>query len=94
MKEYEGIFILKPTLTDEASKKMLAQIEGEITKNGGSIVNAESWGRKNLAYAVNKNKEGIYYKIDFKMDSLKTAEIKKAYKLVEDIMRFMFVVKK
>ena len=42
MKNYEAIFIAKPTLSEELTKKLLSQIEGEIPKNGGSIENIEN----------------------------------------------------
>ena len=93
MKNYEAIFIAKPTLTEEASKKLLSQIEGEIPKNGGSVANIENWGKRNLAYSVKKNKEGIYFKIDFKIESGKVPDLKKTYRLNEDLLRVMVIKK-
>lgn len=93
MNNYEGIFIIKPTLTEEVNKKVVSYIEGEISKNNGKIENPENWGRKNLAYSVKKNREGIYYKIDFKIEPAKISELKKTYRLNEDILRVMIVRK-
>ena len=87
MKEYEGIVILKTNLTEEISKKVLAQLEGEISKNGGNIDKVENWGKRNLAYTVKKNKEGVYYKVNFKIEPEKISVLKNAYRLLEDILK-------
>ncbi|MDD5449676.1 MAG: 30S ribosomal protein S6 [Candidatus Omnitrophica bacterium] len=93
MKDYEGIFIAKASLTDEADKKLLALIEGEISKSGGKVENVEKWGKKTIAYPVKKNKEGVYYKLDFKITPDKISGLKKMYGLQEDILRVMIVKK-
>lgn len=87
MKDYEGLFIIKPTVTDEAAKKLSTQIDTEITKNGGKVEAAEHMGKRGLGYSVKKYKEGIYYKVDFKIEPGKISELTKIYKLNEDILR-------
>ena len=93
LNNYEGIFIVKPSLTDETSKKVLGQIEGEISRNGGTIENLENWGKKALAYSVKKNKEGMYYKVDFKIEPGKVTELNNTYRLNEDILKVMIIKK-
>jgi len=93
LNNYEGIFIARPTLTDEANQKLLTLIEGEISKNGGKIENVEKWGKKSLAYPISKGKEGFYYKIDFKIAPEKVSDLKNTYKLSEDILRLIIVKK-
>jgi len=91
---YEGVFIAKPNLTDDAGKKLLAQIEQEITKNNGKVDGVENWGRRAIAYPIKKNKDGIYYKLDFTIEPAKVTELKKIYRLNEDILRVMIVRRK
>lgn len=93
MNDYEGLFVTKATLTDEASAKLLTSIEGEITKQGGKVDNVEKWGRKNISYPINKSKEGIYYKLNFKIIPEKVSDLTKAYRLNEDILRAMITKK-
>lgn len=93
MNDYEGLFVTKAALTDEASAKLLIYIEGEITKLGGKIENVEKWGRKNIAYPINKNKEGVYYKLNFKLAPEKISDLTKTYKVNEDILRAMITKK-
>lgn len=93
MNDYEGLFITKAALTDEVSAKLLAHIEGEVTKLGGKIENVEKWGRRNISYPINKNKEGIYYKLNFKIAPEKISDLTKIYRLNEDILRAMITKK-
>jgi small subunit ribosomal protein S6 len=93
LNDYEGIFIARPTLTDEANQKLLTSIEGEIAKNGGKVENVEKWGKKTLSYPISKSKEGFYYKLNFKIAPEKVSELKKTYKLNEDILRLIIVKK-
>lgn len=93
MKDYEGLFITKATLTDEANQKLLSHIEGEITKNGGKVDNVEKWGRKSISYPISKTKEGVYYKLDFKIAPEKISDLTKAYRLNEEILRAMITKK-
>ncbi|MCX5716574.1 MAG: 30S ribosomal protein S6 [Candidatus Omnitrophica bacterium] len=93
MKSYEGVFITKAGPADEANQKVLGQIEAEITKNGGKLENTEKWGKRNLAYPIKKNKEGLYYKIDFQIEPGKISELKKIYHLNEEIIRELIIRK-
>jgi len=93
LKEYEVIFITKTDLNEETGKKILAQVEGEVSKNGGSVSNIESWGRRRLSHLIKKNKEGNYYKVDFAIEPGKISELKKAYGLNESILRAMIAKK-
>jgi small subunit ribosomal protein S6 len=93
LNDYEGLFITKAALADEASAKLLTHIEGEITKLGGKIENTEKWGRKAIAYPINKSKEGVYYKLNFKIAPGKVSELTKIYRLNEDILRAMITKK-
>ena len=47
---YESIFIIKPTLSDEETEKVIQKMRDIITSGGGEVVNVENWGKKKLAY--------------------------------------------
>lgn len=93
MRDYEAIFITKPSLAEDANKKVLTLIESEITKNGGTIANVENAGKKTLAYSVKKNREGYYLRIEFKIEPAKIEDIKKTYRLNEDIIKLSIITK-
>ncbi len=60
MRRYETIFIASPTLTDEQSDELVKQYEGIIAEQGGELLKTDKWGRKKLAYEIQKFSEGYY----------------------------------
>ncbi|WLT31388.1 30S ribosomal protein S6 [Geothrix sp. PMB-07] len=60
MRRYETIFIASPTLTDEQADELVKQYEGIIAEQGGELLKTDKWGRKKLAYEVQKFSEGYY----------------------------------
>ena len=89
MNNYEGIFIVKPDLSEEDVKNAYKVIGECITKNSGSVKKEEGWGKKALAYPVKKFKEGYYYKIDFSAPPSSITKLEAAYKLDPVILRVM-----
>jgi len=89
MNNYDGLFILKPDLKEEEVKNLVKVITELVTKNGGTSVKEELWGKKQLAYPVNKLKEGYYYKLDFTAPSGAILKLEDAFKLNQDILRTM-----
>ena len=60
MKRYELVFIADPRLSDEDVVALTDEYEGMLTAAGGSIIKQESWGKKRLAYPIQKLSEGYY----------------------------------
>lgn len=60
MRRYETIFIASPTLTDEQSDELVKHFEGIIAEQGGELLKTDKWGRKKLAYEIQKFSEGYY----------------------------------
>lgn len=89
MNNYEGLFIIKPDLKEEDIKNLYKMIGETVQKNGGNVKKEEIWGRRLLAYPVNKFKEGYYYKLEFSAPSAAVAKSEAAYKLSGDILRAM-----
>ena len=86
MNNYDGLFIIKPDLKEEDVKNVFKMIGESITKNGGSIKKEEAWGKRQLAYAVKKCKEGYYYKVDFAAPASAISKMEEAYKLSLDVI--------
>jgi small subunit ribosomal protein S6 len=86
---YEGIYIISTTLSDDARKKALDKIVSGITDKGGEIRKLHEWGRRKLAYTINKKREGYYYVIYFDIASSQIASLWNEYHLHEDLLRFM-----
>lgn len=88
---YEGMYILNPTLSEDARKKALDRITGGITQSGGEIKKIHDQGRKKLAYEIRGSREGYYFLIYFQAPTTKLAQLWRDYHLNEDLLRFMTV---
>lgn len=86
---YEGMFILKPSLEEAALKKVCDNIKEVMQKKEITIVKEEVWPKKKMTFSIKKNKEGIYYVLNFKGKSSAISEIKKEYSLNDDILRVL-----
>lgn len=93
MNAYEGLFIVKPDLKEEDAKNVFKSISDAVTKNGGQVKKEEAWGKRQLAYPVNKLKEGYYLKLDFDAPAESVTKLEGAYKLNADIVRVMITRK-
>jgi small subunit ribosomal protein S6 len=87
-KAYEIVFILRPDLEDTQVQTSIERIGARITERGGSINSVEPWGRRKLAYSIQKFREGAYVLIRFELDSLKVQDLRNSVALVEEVIRF------
>lgn len=93
MRKYEAMCIVKPTLSEEERKTVFAQINEAVAKLGGSIAKAGVWAeRRKLFFPINKYQEGVYYLVNFSADPSVIAQLKRAYKLNENILRVLITV--
>ena len=68
MKAYELLFFVDPTITDEARAGVMKRIEVALTENGGQVDNVDNWGKRKLAYEIDKLTEGDYTLVNFHAD--------------------------
>ena len=69
MKKYELAVVFMPNLDEEAKAAQLEKVQKYITRFGGTVDNVDDWGKRKLAYEIDKINEGYYYFIDFTADS-------------------------
>ncbi|MBI3994591.1 MAG: 30S ribosomal protein S6 [Nitrospirae bacterium] len=91
MLTYESIFIIRPNLTDEEVAKVVEKMKGVVEKNGGSILQAENWGKRKLAYEVEKEKKGTYIVFRFKGDGKVINDLEHTYRMEDSIIKFLTV---
>ena len=91
MSKYELCVVLNAKIEDEERAGVLEKIKGLITRFGGSITNVDEWGKKKLAYEVQKMKEGYYYFIQFDAETDAPREIENRIRIMENVMRFLVV---
>ena len=87
MRQYELMVILDPELDERTVAPSLDKFLNVIRSEGGSVANVDIWGRRRLAYEINKKTEGIYAVVNFTATSEATQELDRQLKLNEQIMR-------
>ena len=93
MKRYEVIAIAKSALPEEDITKIIDRIESIIVKDHGVIAKIDKWGKRRLAYEINKEKEGYYFFFDFAGDGPMVSEIERNFKIDDRILKFITIKK-
>ena len=75
MNKYELALVLSAKIEDDDRIATLEKVKEMITRFGGNITNVDEWGKKRLAYEIEKMREGFYYFIQFDAESTVPAEI-------------------
>ena len=91
MAHYELMVLLKPSLTDEEVSGMTEKLNGAITRLGGQVTQVASWGKKKLAYEINKEKKAIYLIFRFQAGGMVVKELERICRLDEQVMRVLTV---
>ena len=91
MNNYETLYVLKPTLTDEETAANIAKIEEILVKNGAQILATNKMGMRKLAYPVEKNERGFYTIVYFKAAGSVIAELERNLKFNEDVIKYLTV---
>ena len=91
MRHYETIFIASPTLTDEQSDELVKQYEGIIAEQGGELLKTDKWGRKKLAYEVQKFSEGYYTLFEMNAGPTLIAELERRFRNNDAVTKYMSV---
>ena len=87
MHQYELMVILDPELDERIVAPSLDKFLNVVRNDGGTIDKVDVWGRRRLAYEINKKAEGIYAVVDFTANASATAELDRQLKLSEAVMR-------
>ena len=93
MKRYEVVVIVKSDLIEEDVIALIDRCQAIITDRKGVIAKVDKWGKRRLAYEINKQKDGYYFLIDFAGDGPIVAELERNLKIDDRILKFMTVKK-
>ncbi|MBA4393676.1 MAG: 30S ribosomal protein S6 [Desulfobacca sp.] len=91
MRRYELIFIVQPDLSEEETKTVTDRYLQIITAQKGSIIKTEDWGKRRLAYDINKQSKGTYILVDFYGPGSMILEIERNLKIDDNILKFITV---
>jgi small subunit ribosomal protein S6 len=87
MHQYELMVILDPEVDERTVAPSLEKFLNVITNDGGTVEKVDIWGRRRLAYEINKKAEGIYAVVNFTAAPASTTELDRQLKLSEAVMR-------
>ena len=91
VREYETVFILRSDVLDEERTKVLNRMNGIIEKLDGTILMQEEWGKRKLAYKIQKSAYGIYYYLRYLGYNDMVAEIERNLRILEPVIKYMTV---
>lgn len=93
MRNYEGVFIIDPDISTEASKGVVSQLQDMISKSGGRVDGIQEWGKKRLAYKIKKRHEGHYVLFNFQLDTEQTKKLEQSLRLNDQLLRYLLINK-
>lgn len=93
MNKYELALVVNAKIEDEARAAVVEKAKGYITRYNGNITEVEEWGKKRLAYEIQKMREGYYYFIQFEAEADAPAQIEENVRIMDNVLRFLCVRK-
>ena len=91
MNKYELALVVSAKVEDEVRDAVVEKAKGYITRYNGVITEVEEWGKKKLAYEIQKMKEAYYYFIHFESDAETPSEIEQRIRIMDNVIRFLCV---
>ena len=91
MTKYELCFVVSAKIEDEERANTVAKVQALIERFGGAITNVDEWGKKKLAYEIQKMKEGFYYFIQFDAETSAPKEIESRIRIMDNVIRYLIV---
>ena len=91
MNKYELALVVNAKIEEEERAAVVEKAKEYITRFGGTITNVDDWGKKRLAYEIQKMREGFYYFIQFDASADCPAEIEKRIRIMDNVLRFLCV---
>ena len=91
MRTYEIMFISAPTTTDDDLSKLTSQLENVIGEKGGKITKIDNWGRRKLAYRINKFDEGIYTLLFIEGTGQEISEVERRLRVTDFVIRHLSI---
>ena len=90
-REYETTYILRPDITSEVIGQVNAKVRGVIETGGGTLLKVDNWGKRKLAYEVQKQMKGIYLFFSYLGTAGLVEEIERNLRLTDQVIRYYSV---
>ena len=93
MNKYELALVVNAKIDDEARAAVVEKAKNYIARYNGTVTEVEEWGKKRLAYEIQKMREGYYYFIQFESDAACPAEVEGRIRIMDNVLRYLVVKK-
>jgi small subunit ribosomal protein S6 len=91
VRRYELMLVFRPDAPDERLSAIIDRTTRQITADGGQIVKVAPWGRRRLAYPIDRQREGSYHIIVFEAPAPAIAEVERSLLITEEVLRHLIV---
>lgn len=91
MNKYELAVVVSANIEDEARVAVVDKCKALIERFGGTITEVDDWGKKKLAYEIQKMKEAFYYFIRFDAEGTAPVEIESRVRIMDNVIRYLIV---
>ncbi len=91
MSKYELAVVVSAKIEDEERAAVIEKCKALIERFGGTVTNVDEWGKRKLAYEIQKMREAFYYFIQFEAETSAPAEIESRVRIMDNVIRFLCV---
>lgn len=91
MNKYELAVVLSAKIEDEDRDAVIEKVKAQIERFGGTVTEVDEWGKRRLAYEIQKMREGFYYFIRFDADASCPAEVERRVRIMDNVIRYLCV---
>ena len=93
MNKYELALVVSAKVEDEVRNATVEKVKDYIASFGGTVTDIDEWGKKKLAYEIQKMSEGFFYFIQFDAESNVPALVEQDVRIMDNVLRFLCVRK-
>lgn len=91
MNKYELAVVVNAKIEDDERAQVIEKVKALITRFGGNVTDVDEWGKKRLAYEIQKMKEAYYYFIHFESDATTPGEVEQRIRIMDNVLRYLCV---
>ena len=91
MRRYELMLVFRPDAPDDRITAIIDRTTRQVINDGGQIVKVAPWGRRRLAYAMDRHREGAYHIVVFEAPTTAIAELERGLLITEEVLRHLVV---
>ena len=91
MNKYELAVVVNAKLEDDARAEVIEKVKALIVRFGGNVTDVDEWGKRRLAYEIQKMKEGVYSSFARKANSTVPAEVEQRIRIMDNVIRYLCV---